>query len=182
MIFYSVFFYLKMARIIFGIGVDIVKVSRIARLVERYGGRFLRRAFHPLEIARHERYVASGLVSKGSEFLASRWAVKEATLKAFNGYRIPFPNVHVLKGGGDVLVSPPRSAAFGIPFSGGGNAPRLQFDGALAELAASLRIVEHHVSVSHEEEHAMAQVVLLAAGAEDAGGGNSSSSSSSSSV
>jgi phosphopantetheinyl transferase (holo-ACP synthase) len=158
-----------------GCGVDVVKVARIARLVDRYGSRFLRRAFHPVEIERHERLVARGLASGGHQFLASRWAVKEATLKAFNGWRIPFPEVRIerLGDGGDdgaerrvesEWVAPDGPAgACGITYTGRGAAPRLRFDGALAELAASLRIAEHHVSLSHEEDTAMASVILLAA-------------------
>ena len=160
---------------IHGCGVDVVKVARVARLVDRYGSRFLRRAFHPVEIERHEVLIARGLASSGHQFLASRWAVKEATLKAFNGWRIPFPEVRIerLGDGGnggterevesDWAAPDDLAAACGITYTGRGGAPRLCFDGALAELAASLRIAEHHVSLSHEEDTAMASVILLAA-------------------
>ena len=41
------------------------------------------------------------------------------------------------------------------------SAPRLRFCGSLSELANSLNIVNHHVTLSHEENIAMASVVLL---------------------
>ena len=59
-----------------GIGVDIVDVSRVAKLLERYGDRFLRRVFTDAEA----KY-AMGSASR-AERLAGRFAVKEAFLKA----------------------------------------------------------------------------------------------------
>jgi holo-[acyl-carrier protein] synthase len=59
-----------------GIGVDIVDVSRVERLVERYGDRFLRRVFTDAET----KYALGG--ANRAERLSGRFAVKEAFLKA----------------------------------------------------------------------------------------------------
>ena len=59
-----------------GIGVDIVDVARVAKLLERYGDRFLRRVFTDAEA----KY-AMGSANR-AERLAGRFAVKEAFLKA----------------------------------------------------------------------------------------------------
>jgi holo-[acyl-carrier protein] synthase len=59
-----------------GIGVDIVDVSRVAKLLERYGERFLRRVFTDPEI---KYALGSG---NRAERLAGRFAVKEAFMKA----------------------------------------------------------------------------------------------------
>ncbi len=59
-----------------GIGVDIVDVSRVAKLLDRYGDRFLRRVFTDAEA----KY-ALGSPNR-AERLAGRFAVKEAFLKA----------------------------------------------------------------------------------------------------
>ena len=59
-----------------GIGVDIVDVSRVAKLLERYGERFLRRVFTDSEAT----YAKSG--ANPAERLAGRFAVKEAVMKA----------------------------------------------------------------------------------------------------
>ena len=59
-----------------GIGVDIVDVSRIAKMADRYGERFLRRVFTDAEAA----YAAGS--GNPAERLAGRFAVKEAVMKA----------------------------------------------------------------------------------------------------
>ena len=59
-----------------GIGVDIVDVSRVAKLLERYGDRFLQRVFTDPEM----KYAMGG--ANRAERLAGRFAVKEAFLKA----------------------------------------------------------------------------------------------------
>lgn len=59
-----------------GIGVDLVTISRIARVHERFGQRFERRVLHPVEIKQISVH------SKPIHFMAKRFAVKEAALKA----------------------------------------------------------------------------------------------------
>ena len=61
---------------IIGIGNDIVKVSRIEKLVDRYDQRFLRRVFTVTETA-----YASGK-ARPALHLAARFAAKEAFVKA----------------------------------------------------------------------------------------------------
>jgi holo-[acyl-carrier protein] synthase len=59
-----------------GIGVDIVDITRIQALLDRYGKRFLRRVYTEAETA----YAMSG--ANKAERLAGRFAVKEAVMKA----------------------------------------------------------------------------------------------------
>ena len=67
---------------IIGLGSDIVDVRRIARVVERYGDRFLDRIFTPAERAKAERRAAR------IETYAKRFAAKEACAKALGtGFR-----------------------------------------------------------------------------------------------
>jgi holo-[acyl-carrier protein] synthase len=60
--------------VISGTGIDLVEIPRIARILERNGGSFLRKNFHPGEIA----------ASKGleAEYYAILFALKEAVLKS----------------------------------------------------------------------------------------------------
>lgn len=69
-----------------GIGIDICKVSRIASILEKpYGNRFISRVLHPCEISNNPDH----------QFVASRWAAKEALVKAL-GYRLlPFTHVRI---------------------------------------------------------------------------------------
>lgn len=52
---------------IYGIGTDLVQLSRIAHTLDRFGDRFVRRILSPLEIAEFERYTQPKV-----QFLASR--------------------------------------------------------------------------------------------------------------
>jgi holo-[acyl-carrier protein] synthase len=61
---------------IIGIGVDIAKVSRFEKVLERHGDRFLERVLHPSE---QERYQTHG---QPVAFFAKRYAAKEALAKA----------------------------------------------------------------------------------------------------
>ncbi|KAL0585016.1 hypothetical protein ABG067_005153 [Albugo candida] len=125
---------------IFGIGIDIAYVPRFIKIFERYGERFLKRAYHKNEIKEfHHKSTRSK-----AHFLASRWAVKEAVYKAFQHHRISFSEIRVV------------SSANGIQKC----APQLKFHGHLESLARSMHIVEPKVSISHDHEYAIAYVIL----------------------
>lgn len=64
------------ARVIRGLGVDIVEVDRIRRAMARWGEPFLHRVFTPAELAR------GGTSPAAAERLAGRFAAKEAVMKA----------------------------------------------------------------------------------------------------
>lgn len=58
------------------VGLDLVEVDRFARLIERWGERFLERVFTPDELR-------AGLARRqAAEHLAARFAAKEALVKA----------------------------------------------------------------------------------------------------
>ncbi|RLN95268.1 hypothetical protein BBJ28_00027242, partial [Nothophytophthora sp. Chile5] len=116
---------------VYGIGVDVALVPRFQRSFARFGERFLRRAFHPQEI---DEFYARPSAERPA-FLASRWAVKEATFKAFQRYRVRFPEIRVARQGkGDPVV--PTA----LPVAEHSLALRLQFSGETAELAKRLRL------------------------------------------
>ena len=73
------------------VGVDIVEVSRIGRLKDRYGEKFLTKVFTEEEI----RYARSK--RRGNESLAGRFAAKEAFMKA-RGRRLPWKSIEVCSG------------------------------------------------------------------------------------
>lgn len=128
-----------------GIGVDVCGIARVARLAARFGDRFLDRAFHPAEVDAY-RALAAGAVGRGrgdgaaAQFLASRWAAKEALHKALATNRLLFPEVEVVRGGA-------------------GRAPAFAFHGAAAGVVAA-RGVRALLSLSHDGDTAVAMVVL----------------------
>lgn len=59
-----------------GIGVDLTTISRIATTHQRFGRRFARRFLHSNELAEYAQH------KQQDRFLAKRFAVKEAAVKA----------------------------------------------------------------------------------------------------
>jgi len=121
--------------LIAGIGVDIVEIERIRVLYERYGERFLKRAFGPEEI-RH----CSGHIDPSAS-LAARFAAKEAFVKAL----------------GTGMTSGIRFLDVQIT---GERPPRIRLSGKALELADGMGIRGVHVSLSHERTHAVAMVIV----------------------
>ncbi len=72
-----------------GVGVDIVKISRIKYMVNRYGERFLKRIYSDRELAYAKRY------KMPFERLAGKFAAKEAIIKA-KGSSTPFNKIEIL--------------------------------------------------------------------------------------
>ena len=86
---------------IYGIGADLVKVTRIASTLNRFGNQFINRILSTQERKEYDAYTKDK-----SQFLASRyqctvsltprWAVKEAVYKALGSPGVPFQSIHVL--------------------------------------------------------------------------------------
>jgi holo-[acyl-carrier protein] synthase len=128
---------------IFGIGIDVVSTSRIARLIEKYGGRFLERIFSKEEIT-------EGLTRTNSaEHFAARFAAREAFFKALGtgwGRGLALREVAVTKNnlGRPVLVC----------------------TGNVEKTLNNLNIENSHLSLTHEGDIAMAIVILEGGGNE----------------
>lgn len=122
-----------------GIGVDLVRVDRLARALQRYGERFLRRVFTEREIA-----YCQGRARQGVYQFAQRFAAKEAFSKALG--------VGLREGGirwREVEVLPdPRGK------------PEIQVTGRAAQLCEGLGVKGIHVSLTDEDNLAVAMVVL----------------------
>eukprot|EP01118_Nematostelium_gracile_P000714 TRINITY_DN1073_c0_g1_i3.p1 TRINITY_DN1073_c0_g1~~TRINITY_DN1073_c0_g1_i3.p1 ORF type:complete len:130 (+),score=36.76 TRINITY_DN1073_c0_g1_i3:162-551(+) len=122
---------------IVGVGNDIIRIPRIEGVISRHEDKFLRRAFHPVEINHFK-----GLERKrGVEYLASRWAVKESLYKAIGGVkRLPFDQVWLEKDG------------FGKPI--------LQTCDEAKQILKELRVSKAWVAITHESEFAFANIIL----------------------
>lgn len=124
---------------ILGHGIDIVETSRIRKLHQEHGQRFLDRCFTDLE----QKYCA-GNGKRYYEHLAGRFAAKEAVLKVMGtGWR-----------GGiawtDIEIAPESSGR-----------PRVHLTGRCAGIAAGMGIARWHLSISHIETHATASAIGL---------------------
>lgn len=128
--------------VIRGIGVDVVEVSRISRLLDRFGERAERRLFTPSE---RERCRGCPNVA---ECYAARFAAKEAVLKALGTG---------LAGGitwQDLQVDSP----------GGGTPPSIRLEGRARDRLQALvgPAGTFHLTLSHEAGLAVAVAVVEA--------------------
>jgi holo-[acyl-carrier protein] synthase len=122
---------------IYGIGIDVIQPHRVARLLEKYGDRFVRRVLTPQEQPRFSRSAQPVL------FLANRFAAKEAFSKAMGtGFRYPV----TLQ-----CISVVQNSA---------GKPSLAFNEALDEMVRRNGITSHHLTISDESNLACACVVL----------------------
>ena len=127
-----------MAMNIIGIGTDIVAIPRIRSIWERFGHAFARRILMPSE---QLEFTAS---SKPVAFLAKRFAAKEAFAKACgSGFR-----------GGIWLTD------IGISHNALGK-PEMAFSELAMNMLATLEVRQSHVTLSDEQDYAVAFVILM---------------------
>lgn len=124
---------------IFGIGTDIADCNRVGSIYAKHGHHFVKNILTPAELERMAQ------LKDPKEFIAGRWAAKEAFSKALGTgmcAECAFVEIEVL------------SDERGKPF--------VNLYAATAETAKRLGITRIHVSISHERELATAFVVLEA--------------------
>lgn len=122
---------------ILGIGVDIVEIDRIRQSRERQGERFFEMVFLPDEAA-----YCRGKANL-DQHLAVRFAAKEAVMKALGtGWSdgVTFRGIEVVREGD--------------------GAPRVVLHGKTKARAGAMGVQRAHLSLSHTERYAVAQVVL----------------------
>ncbi len=121
---------------IYGIGADILRVSRVGKVYARHRERFLDHVLHPAERAGFEE------ARKPALYLAKSFAVKEAFVKAL--------------GTGFVGVAHEDIASTRSKLG----APQLQFSARLQKKLDRLGIKRAHVSLSDDADWICAMVVL----------------------
>jgi len=120
---------------IYGVGIDLVKIERMRDAVERWGERFLRKVFTDEEIAycyrRKEPYPS----------LAVRFAAKEAVLKAIGSdIFIPLTDIQIT--------------------NDSKGAPCVKAEGRFRDILKERSINKCFVSLTHEKEYGIALAVL----------------------
>jgi holo-[acyl-carrier protein] synthase len=118
-------------------GVDLVEISRIKRILTRYGDRFLERVFTPAETLYCRARPAE---------LAARFAAKEAVSKAL-GVGVRMISRDGINWQDAEIIGDARGK------------PLVRLHGHAAQLADELGLTEWAVSLSHTGEHAIAFVV-----------------------
>jgi phosphopantetheine--protein transferase-like protein len=129
------------------VGIDLVSVSRVESIIDRWGDRFLDRIFTRAEV----EYCMSRHCPARS--LAARFAAKEAFFKAVSG--LSAGRADAGGGSGDKEPGAIRFKDVEIMIEPG-EAPRLVSKGAAREALGKSRA---SVSLSHEEDMAVAIVI-----------------------
>jgi holo-[acyl-carrier protein] synthase len=126
---------------IYGIGTDVCKVPRIAAALERSGERFARKILGPDEFTVfQERSARSPL--RGVRYAATRFAAKEAFSKALG-----------------LGLRPPMSWHAAQLLNDDLGKPYMACGGALGDFMLQNGLVAH-ISVSDEEEYAVAYAIV----------------------
>jgi len=124
-------------KMIYGIGIDIIKIARFERALGRWGERLYKKVFTLEELSFCLKKAQPG------KHLALRFAAKEAFLKAlgigmFQG--VAWKEIEILN---DPL-----------------GRPQIRLMGEAERICRKKGIKEVFVSISHEEEYGIAQVLL----------------------
>ena len=115
---------------IYGIGVDQVDLNRVRKLLNKSKTKFEKRCFTQNEIVYANRF------NDPAKRLGARFAAKEAVMKSLGkGWRqLSWKDIEII----------------------GGGKPEVILHGKAKELASELNIDNVHVSLSHEEDKAIA--------------------------
>ncbi|MEE9445488.1 MAG: holo-ACP synthase [Cocleimonas sp.] len=122
---------------IIGIGTDIVKISRIKRIFNKYPKGFAERILH-----RNELKVLKGHKSPKT-YIAKRFSAKEAVAKALGtgiSEGVAFQEIEIS--------------------NDDKGQPQLTLHGKTLEIAQSLGVKKHFISLSDEQKYAIAYVIL----------------------
>lgn len=123
---------------ILGIGVDLVEIQRIEQTLRKFAGHFEAKVFTPMEAD-----YCRGKLRPAAHF-AARFAAKEAVAKAAGcgiGGNAAWQDIEVV------------NSSDGRPLIG--------LHGSLGVFLKQLGLVECHLSLSHSEHYAVAQVMLI---------------------
>lgn len=122
---------------IYGIGTDIVHITRMQQSLEKYGDKFARRILTTSEFNEFKQS------NDQTAFLAKRFAAKEATVKAMGtGFRNGLSLQHI-----------------GITHDAAGK-PILDFIELARRFVEDKKIKATHISLSDERDYAVAFAVL----------------------
>ena len=122
---------------IYGVGTDLIEISRVERALARFGARFAQRILCEPELQRFNAHV------KPAAYLAKRFAAKEAFSKALG------TGIHAPANWHGVWVVNHRSGK-----------PQLEFSVALADFMSSRGIRRSHLTLTDERGMAAATVIL----------------------
>ena len=125
---------------IYGIGVDMVEVKRIEDGIERFGSRLAKKILTEKELQYYDHNI------KPVKYLAKRFAAKEALVKALGtGFRGQISLRDICVTNDDL------------------GKPELEYSESLQQKLKEYDIIRTHLSITDENEYALAYVILESA-------------------
>lgn len=124
---------------IIGIGTDIVEIARLEQSIARTGDAFLQKVYTPAELTG-----APEKSPRRMEYLAGRWAAKEALAKALRTGITSECRLNEIE-----TLNEPQSRA-----------PSMTLSGDALKTARRLGVKKIHLSIAHEKAYAVATVLL----------------------
>jgi holo-[acyl-carrier protein] synthase len=124
---------------IIGLGTDIVEIARLQLSISRSGEPFLRKVYTDTELAALPKNP-----ERAAEYLAGRWAAKEAFAKAL----------------GTGITEACRLNEISVSNREPSRQPVILLNGSAAATAFSMGVRNIHLSISHEKNYAVATVLL----------------------
>jgi holo-[acyl-carrier protein] synthase len=122
---------------IIGIGTDLVHIPRMQSLIDKHGDKIAQR------ILSHKEFAEYQLQLKPAAFLAKRFAAKEAVSKALGtGFRDGLSLRHIMVNNNEL------------------GKPELRYEAAGQEKMAEHGVSRSHLSLSDDNEYAIAYVIL----------------------
>lgn len=121
-------------------GIDIIEISRLSRIISRYGGKFISRIYTPAEAD----FGSRANEARAAIYYAGRWAAKEAFYKALPA---------------DVQ---PLSSWLSVQIlADGAGRPCIEVcDERLRAALAGIGVSSVHLSITHERTHCAAVVIV----------------------
>lgn len=124
---------------IIGIGTDIVEIARLQLSIQRSGEPFMQKVY-----TEAERAAIPANPDRAAEYLAGRWAAKEAFAKAL----------------GTGITDACRLCEISVGNLEPSRKPVILLSGNAASTAFSMGVRNIHLSISHEKNYAVATVLL----------------------
>ncbi len=122
---------------IYGLGTDIIEISRIKKIIKKHNDSFLKRVFTQNEIFIGKKH------KEPYTFYAGRWAAKEAFAKALGtgiGEHCNWTDIEIM--------------------NNQNGKPICSVSGKAEKVIKNSKISKIHISISHEKDYATSTVIL----------------------
>lgn len=151
-----------------GVGIDIVENNRILKVIEKHEKSFLKKVLHSSEL---KNYNNISLQKSKVSYLASRWAVKEALVKAISNKSLIYSSIFIEKeinGKPFIMIDKHNFDYYNSPFKAYNNKEKEELENELVNNFNHINSIIEGInrnevklfcSISHEDNYSTAIVM-----------------------